>query len=185
MSLQFPCNYAVMVARKPRSELTEKYSPKQLWRIIYLATQYPLPNYIKVKDVFKEALLAFNLGGDLEMLNIMHRYAVRLGLKERAPIIERLVAVVLVGVLAEGILDTGVIDSVSTEDARGFTFLNSKLGTARQVIASVNERRRELADRYGLYEDGPDADITWTPKMIQEFIDYSMEILEVEFELPV
>jgi len=64
-----------------------------------------LPNYISIKDAYKNALVAISLSGDIDAMNAYHRVAVRMTCSESSSFIDRLVGAVLVQVIADGYLE--------------------------------------------------------------------------------
>jgi len=181
-SLMFPRNYAVALSEE-LAEKPEAYEPLKAWRILNFLIAYPTPNYMKLKDIYKEALVAFNLSGDCEMLNTLQRHAVRMGTKKWAPRIERLQARVLIGILADGALDSGVCESLSSADARGYYLLGRQLGRLEAILTMTENMPAELESFFSDIETGEETRFAWDPAKTREFIAKRVEGIRSEFQL--
>jgi len=112
-----------------------------------------LQDYIGRKDIFKDVLVAFNLSGDLEAMNDMHQWAIRMVTAKGATLIDTLVAVVMVGILADGAskgsetqlpLTDGTDTSVDGVCRRGVMHVSF---ADRRGFARLERLRREVTDR--------------------------------------
>ena len=104
--------------------------------------EFELNNYIRMKDTFRECIVALNLKGQLEAVNDMHHWAIRIGTAEGGDVLDVLVAQGLVDVLADGVTGSKVIDSGEAE-IQGFMRLK-KLG--EHVRQKVRDRQAGTMD---------------------------------------
>ncbi len=105
----------------------------------------PLPNYIELKDMVKEFCVAANLGCDMQALNTVHRFACRFGETQDAPMIQRLVGNVLVGVLAEHVVP--LWGPMNPEDQHGFNILYHKMGMVIGMISGSRVSSQHYAEK--------------------------------------
>jgi tetratricopeptide (TPR) repeat protein len=94
---------------------------------------FDFPHYIFIKDIFKVAVVAFNLNGDLDNLNVMHNYAYRFGVREQGDAVDVLVGNVLIGILRDGVTEMGVFDD-DPAASRGIARLNELKDDIEGVI---------------------------------------------------
>jgi tetratricopeptide (TPR) repeat protein len=90
-------------------------------------------NFIALKDRYGEALVVFNLSGDLEILNTMHQYACSYGMRDNRSVIQALVARLCLKRLADGVQDSGLWEGDARAEASAER-LQAKLEEIREVL---------------------------------------------------
>ena len=181
-SLMFPRTYAIALSEK-LAENPDAYNPQKVLKILHLLTTIPVQNYIKLKDINKEALVAFYLGGGWEMVNILHRHAVRMGTRKWAPRIERLTAYVLIESLPDSILSSGVYANLSSLDAHGYFLLGHQLGRLSAILTRKPETSSELNTFYGATEAGEETHFDSNQRKVSEFVMKRIKGILSEFQL--
>jgi tetratricopeptide (TPR) repeat protein len=144
---------------------------------------FDFPHYIFIKDLFKVAVVAFNLNGDLDNLNVMHQYACRFGVREQGDTMDVLVADVYTGILRMGVSEMGVFDG-DPWALHGIRRLNELQDDIKNVIKA---QPYTTWDKYFIYEG--DAVIPkqqgteWVEPYLREVVNEELEQREFHDEV--
>jgi tetratricopeptide (TPR) repeat protein len=169
----FPRGYLRMLGTEVMREHEDVVS--SLAACILSPALFDAGEYIDTKDRFKEAVVAFNLNGDLDNLNVMHQYACRIGLRERAAIIEILVADIFTGILRIGVTELGAFDDDESA-LKGVARLNELQDSVKDVM---RDHPYTLKEKYFTF-DGvvlkPKYEGTqWVEPYLRELVDETLK----------
>lgn len=112
----------------------------------------PMPSYIERREMMKECQVVFSLSGETDWLNVLHVYACRYGEETYAPLIQQLVAMVLVSYVNTMAAENGAI-VYDEETVRSLAGLNSARGTVRGLAMSTSVWSQFMYDE-GFYPGG-------------------------------
>jgi hypothetical protein len=97
------------------------------------------PKYIRIKTMVREIITVVSLSGNLNYLTITHRMACRMGAREYASLLDRLVARVLTGIIAGAALDLGW-DPEGPMENQGFVRRAHYEGTINGIVFAWTKR---------------------------------------------
>jgi hypothetical protein len=120
--------------------------------LAYALISNPLPNYIERREMMKEYQVIFSMNADMELLNTLHVYACRYGQETYAPLIQQLVAMVLVSYVNTMAVENGALtyDEVTV---KSLAAMNNARGTVRGLARSTSIWSQFMYDE-GYYPGG-------------------------------
>jgi hypothetical protein len=97
------------------------------------------PDYIRSRTMVKEIVTIVSLSGNLDYITTTHRWACRMGARDHASLLDRLVARTLTSIIASAMLDLGY-DPEGVGANRGFSRLAHYRGTINGIAFGWTKR---------------------------------------------